>query len=68
VLASTSSGIGVFTWMTLIGGLVLGGVLGSVGIAVAAVRLDPCASQGGTNRPPVSAAVALVSVVAALLG
>ncbi|MBX9831458.1 MAG: hypothetical protein K2X78_00240 [Burkholderiaceae bacterium] len=35
VLASTSSGIGVFTWMTLIGCLVLGVTLSSVWIVVA---------------------------------
>jgi uncharacterized membrane protein len=35
VLASTSSGIGVFTWMTLIGSLVLGFSLSSGWIVVA---------------------------------
>lgn len=35
MLASTSSGIGVFTWMTLIGCLVLGVTLSSVWIVVA---------------------------------
>ena len=35
VLASTSSGIGVFTWMTLIGCLVLGVTLTSLWIVVA---------------------------------
>jgi len=35
VLASTSSAIGVFTWMTPVGGLVLGAALASVGVVVA---------------------------------
>ena len=39
VLASTSSGIGVFTWMTLIGCLVLGVTLSSVWIVMAGLLL-----------------------------
>ena len=39
VLASTSGGIGVFTWMTLIGCLVLGVVLSSAWIVVAGLLL-----------------------------
>lgn len=82
VLASTSSGIGVFTWMTLIGGLVLGGVLASMGIAVAGVlvagvgnvwmwrrcELFPTERKAAQIANRVGWAVSIVSVVMTFLG
>ncbi|ART50663.1 hypothetical protein CBP34_01920 [Acidovorax carolinensis] len=82
VLASTSSAIGVFTWMTLIGGLVLGLVLSSVAVAVAGLlvaglgnvwmwrrcELFPTERKAARTAQRVGWAAALFAVVMALFG
>jgi hypothetical protein len=82
VLASTSSAIGVFTWMTLIGGLVLGAALSSVGVAVAGLlvagfgnvgmwrrcELFPTERKAAQTARRVGWAAALLSAVMALFG
>lgn len=82
MLASTSSAIGVFTWMTLIGGLVLGVVLPSVGVAVVGLlvvgfgnvwmwrrcELFPTERKAAQTANRVGWAAALFSVVMAFFG
>jgi hypothetical protein len=82
VLASTSSAIGVFTWMTLIGSLVLGLVLSSVAVVVAGLlvagfgnvwmwrrcELFPTVRKAARTAQRVGWVATLVSVVMALFG
>ncbi len=82
MLASTSSGIGVFTWLTLIGCLGLGVVLRSIGIAVAGVlvvgvgniwkwrrcELFPTERKAAQMANRVGWAAAIFSVVITFLG
>lgn len=82
VLASTSSAIGVFTWLTLIGCLVLSVTLASVGIVVAGLlavglcnvwmwrrcELFPIERKAAQNAQRVGWATALFSVVMVFFG